>query len=913
MVFHPWPIKNLSKRISGGILATVLGGLLLSVCFFAPVSPASANPEDRRIVRIAADKAFPPYIFSAAAGRPAGFEVELLQLVEQDTRLKFIWTLTESGNVLSLLQSNQVDLISSVNIPEARKMDFMFSRPYLQSKAILFVAADNYHIQSIDSLAGNRVGIRQGAFSEYVAMQSTYPLNLSYFPNSRELLQAVADRKIDAAISDAYAGYYFLYQLQLEQSVKAMGTEIFSQSFSFAARQNDADVLQIINASLERLQAGGKIDALQEKWFGKQNLFFGLSREELRYYAASALAAILLIVSFAFFFIFLLRRKVAQGTAKIAGQRDELQKAYQEMAAQNEELLAQDEMLGQQNLLLQASEETFRLAVEASNDILFDWDLATNRFSCAERWAERFGVPATGETFSMSRLLERVHPEDREVRSLALSRHLQGLAPYFICEYRLRTADGGYFWVKSRGKAVKDHAGIPTRIVGAITDINEAKLREERISTLAYFDPLTGLPNRASFMERLRDELAEENARGSLLLIDLDNFKFLNDSMGHDCGDALLCELGHRLLDVAGRTNMVARISGDEFVVFLLHMADIPTVEAFARQLTQTMTQPFIFAGQKLFCTISIGIVRYPEDGTDSSKLFRDADTALHNAKEEGKNTFRFFTGWMRERIFQRMSIESGLRQALQNNELLLHYQPIVDTQNSRIVGLEALVRWNSPEHGSVPPLTFIPVAEETGRIIPIGRWVLQTACLFMKNLSQQGFPSLFIAVNISARQIYQTNFVSEVKAILQETGLPPSQLELEITESVLIDSFEQNVSKLLELKELGVKIALDDFGTGYSSLTYLKNLPIHKLKIDKSFVDDLAEGGPNAAILDAIVHLSRCLELKVVAEGVETPIQKAELTRHGCVLMQGFLFSAAIPAEEIRETLESGSKGQLT
>ena len=1066
-------IKSSLKGMAPDLRKAFAIGWLLAACFVMPAVAAPVLPDARPVIRVADDASYPPYIFVNSAGTPAGFEIDLFQLIEQDTGLKFEWTLTEFSKAVTLLRNREVAIIPGMNVSEQRRSEFAFSRPYLQDKAMLFVPADSFHINRIEDLAGRRLGVQQGEISEQFVSEKHKDLNVYLFSSQRELLLALADRKIDAAISNYYSGHYFLYQLHLDGKVKAIGDELFSHSFAVAARKDEPALLSAIDASLAKLQANGKIDALREKWFGRQHTLFGLSREKLRYYLVSAIIGVGVLLVAGMLFILLLRKKIAEATAEIEEQRSELQKAYLESLAQNEELLAQDEMLGNQNQLLQeqesrlkertgvlealqnitmevlridesnelfvrilnraaqltnseharldtwdaersvfqprsaigmgaqapfipdrgmagevmrskrtivvenystwplrndapvaarigamlgvpllihdqvrglfilahelngaaftegqiaaveqlariaaivlynadhhealrSSEETFRLAVDASNDIIFDWNLATGTI-WSSRWEKRLGPFFNDGVLNIRSFDDAVHPEDRATRNFALAAHLQGTTPQYVCEFRLRTEDGEIIWIKSHGKAVRNAAGVPIRMVGAITDITESKLREEHIRTLAYQDALTKLPNRLAFMEKLKAELAGESARGSLLLIDLDNFKVLNDSMGHASGDQLLIELGRRLVEVAGPSHLVARIGGDEFSLLLVGLTDIPEVETLASRLTQAATQPYDIEGQQVFCTVSIGIACYPEDGSDASNLFRDADTALHAAKTGGKNLYRFFTSRMREHIFRRMRIEYGLRQALPNNELFLLYQPIVDTQNHRVVGFEALLRWENAELGSVSPLTFVPVAEETGRIIPIGQWVLREACRFMQQLSQKGFPGLFIAVNISARQIQQDTFVHEIKEILEETGLSPTQLELEITETVLIESFEQNVAKLLTIKKWGVKIALDDFGTGYSSLTYLKHLPIHKLKIDKSFVDNLTEGGPNIAILDAIMQLSRSLGLTVVAEGVETPAQQSALSQHGCVFTQGYLFGKGVSAAEVEKSL---------
>ena len=948
MSFQQRTTVKKSGRLNRVLLAALFCLLLFAWHQAMLVTSAFANDNQRRIIRLADDKGYPPYIFTNSAGQPDGFEVDLFRLVEQDTGLKFEWTLTEFGKAVSLLRDGKVEIIPGMNVTEERRRDFAFSRPYLQDKGVLFVPADSYHIRRIEDLLGRRVGVQQGEVSEQYVRQNDGQLTLYLFSSQRELLQAVADRKIDAAICNYYSGHFFLHQLQLEEKVKTIGEALFTHPFAVAAKKENGEVLATIDASIEKLQAGGKLDALQEKWFGGQNLIFGMSRQKLGLYAAVAAGGIIVIACVTLFFILFLRRKIAQATKEIAGQRDELHKAYQEMAAQNEELLAQDELLSFQNRTLQTQEQrlternqilealqdtTIEMLQIDDVDVLFarilkraaqlagtdsakidTWDASGTMLQArvAMGYAGNIGhIPDKGLTGAVIRsgktvLIqdyqaweERLHGPETDVVLSALGVPLlihgdvRGL---IILDH---TTEGKAFSGEQIA-AVEQFAHIAA-IVLANADNREA------LKTMAYKDALTALPNKTALMERLAQEL-ERSVRGetagAIMLLDLDNFKMVNDSLGHACGDLLLQELGRRLRESSGSADMVARSGGDEFVVLFGNLTDVNVVEEYAGKIMRSVTQPYEVCGQRMFCTMSMGIVCYPADGTVAEELFRDADTVLHAVKSAGKNSWRFFDSAMRDSVYRRMQLEHSLHQAMGNNELFVVYQPVVELKTQRIVGFETLLRWNNPQYGNVSPLTFIPIAEETGWIVSIGQWVIRQACHFMQGLRRDGIEGLFVAVNLSPRQLHQSDFVAMVQSILQETAMPPEMLELEITETLFMESVESNLQKIRELRGIGVRLALDDFGTGYSSLTYLKNLPINTLKIDKTFVDDIVERSVNSAILGSIIQMAHGLELTVVAEGVETEGQRKELIRQGCDLMQGYLFSKPVIESEIRQLL---------
>lgn len=445
-------------------------------------------------------------------------------------------------------------------------------------------------------------------------------------------------------------------------------------------------------------------------------------------------------------------------------------------------------------------------------------------------------------------------------------------------------------------KTVCDELAISERLNASIID----KLHQS-----AYTDALTELPNRLSLYEKLANSLASmPQERKALLSIDSDNFKFINDTLGHSFGDKLISEIGKRLSMLSGTQAEVHRLGGDEYAIFFSGFNMIEEVEECAVKIVQGFNTPFEIGSSMLHSTVSIGISMYPEDGDTVDELVRNADIALYRAKSSGKNKFVFFSHNMQKSMVERMLVEKHLRSALENNEFLLYYQPQYDIKAERITGFEALIRWKSPELGLVSPLKFISIAEETHLIIPIGEWVLRNACIFLKQLHIKGYTDLIMSVNVSILQLLQENFVDSVRRVLEFIDMDPKFLELEITESILMESYQSIINILNKLKELGIKIALDDFGQGYSSLSYLKQLPINTLKIDKSFVDNIGSKKASDNLTGIIVLIGRRMGLSIVAEGVENKDQLAYLSRNKCHRIQGYLISKPLPECEVDNLL---------
>jgi diguanylate cyclase (GGDEF)-like protein/PAS domain S-box-containing protein len=495
-----------------------------------------------------------------------------------------------------------------------------------------------------------------------------------------------------------------------------------------------------------------------------------------------------------------------------------------------------------------------------------------------------------------------VDPKRREELKRLLRE--QGTVKNF--EYAVYRKDGTKLWFSENMRVVSED-GVVVAYEGTNEDVTDRKVAEERVQYLAYYDALTGLPNRTLLKDRLTKALADarrQKYKIALLFLDLDRFKDINDSLGHAVGDLFLQEVAERLKRFAREQDTVSRLAGDEFLIMLTHINDISDAAVAAERLMDAMTTGFVVQGHALNVSCSIGISMFPEQGADCETLIKNADAAMYGAKESGRNNFRFFAEHMNARAAERLILENSLRQALGKNELFLVYQPQMDIATGMITGLEALLRWQHPELGLVPPDRFIRIAENSGLIAPIGEWVLRTACRQARTWQDDGVPAVSVAVNVSAVQFRQEGFCQLIRKVLDETGLAPQYLELELTESLLLANADVTFSVLQELKDMGVTLAIDDFGTGYSSFNYLRQFRVSKLKIDRSFIRDIAVNPDDAAITTAIISMAKSLNLRVIAEGVENEAQMSFLRAHQCDEIQGYYFCKPLAVDKVADKL---------
>ena len=561
-------------------------------------------------------------------------------------------------------------------------------------------------------------------------------------------------------------------------------------------------------------------------------------------------------------------------------------------------------LLIKQQKKLQQSEERLRLSLSAAKQGLWDFNVQTGYFTVNAEYLTMLGYDSDEYTeLTCEKFSANVHPDDIEQVRSAYLNYIAGNCEDFRAEFRYRCADGSWIWIISIGSTVKkDAQGQPLRMLGIHTDITERKAATAKIEYLARHDPLTNLPNRTLLHDRFDQAIAlalRNNTLVALMFLDLDRFKQINDTLGHDAGDRLLKGIAERLCHCVREVDTVCRQGGDEFIIILTDLPEIDIATHIALKILDQLHQPFAIEGVMVSTSFSIGISVFPDDGMNFHGLLNKADTAMYVAKSQGRNTFRFFCHDMNQASMERMQIESGLRQALKNQEFQLYYQPLYTLSDNNIIGAEALLRWQPHDGPSVSPNKFIPIAEDNGLIIPIGNWVLQQACLQNRLWHDAGL-KLLITVNISAVQFKRGNLVDSVKSALEVSGLDPQYLELELTESLLIVDADEAITIINEISALGVSFAIDDFGTGYSSLSYLRQFAVNKLKIDQSFIKELSSGrSEDYAIVQAILLLGETLGLQTIAEGVETLEQVEQLARLGCKNGQGFFWNHAMLPED--------------
>lgn len=551
---------------------------------------------------------------------------------------------------------------------------------------------------------------------------------------------------------------------------------------------------------------------------------------------------------------------------------------------------------------LSDNKERYRTLTENAYDLISEISTDGRFLYVSPNYREALGYESP--EMIGKRFIDFVYPVDKSRISSKFSIIDGAGAKELIC--RMVRKNGELIWLESSARSFSTVNG-EIRIAAVSRDITEKQKYEETIRFQAFHDSLTGLPNRLLFKDRLSLALAHckrSNNMLALIFLDLDRFKLINDTLGHEVGDKLLCQVAARLKECVREGDTVARLGGDEFTIMLPGVTNEEGAAKVAEKILECVRLPIIVDEHELYVSTSAGIALYPSDGEDSETLLKNADTAMYLSKEKNRNNYQFYTPALNQKTHERLLIENQLRRAIERKEFILHYQPKININNGELTGFEALVRWNHPKRGLLLPGEFIPIAEETGMIVPLGEWVLRTACAQNKRWQDAGYTPLSVSVNLSGRQFHLQNLTELIRRILKETGLDPYWLELEITESTVMKNSEYTVETLYKLKKMGVKLSIDDFGTGYSSLGQLKRFPVDKLKIDKAFVMEIGEIKDSEVIASTVIALCKSLKLGVVAEGVETEVQRKFLQKHHCSEMQGFLFSRPLSSSELEALL---------
>lgn len=545
-------------------------------------------------------------------------------------------------------------------------------------------------------------------------------------------------------------------------------------------------------------------------------------------------------------------------------------------------------------------EQRLEYVIQGANLGYWDWDYVNHKHVVNDTWLSFLGLKRGDIDEVDTDWSERIHPEDKIITQKAVEHTIRNNQPYVI-EFRMRHADGHWVWIEGSGAVVErdENTGAPLRLAGTHRDISSRKNAQKEMLFLALNDPLTKLPNRVYLKQELEKRLIEEPEL-CFLFLDLDRFKTINDMYGHTTGDKVIQVVAERLKSVLNESDFIARVGGDEFVILTRENVQ---VELLCEKIIASLETPIEIGNEQFKVAASMGVTYSPKDGNSFETLFKNADTAMYEAKKNLQKSYVFYTNSMTEQLLTISKLDNELKHAIEEDEFVVYYQPQINLHTNQMIGLEALVRWEHPVKGIIPPNNFIPRAEETRLIIPLGLLIFKKSLMQMKKWDEQAFFDGVMAINISSVQIEEENFVEKLEVIRQEIGISAQRIELEVTESCFMNNSERVSKTLQKLENLGYKISIDDFGTGYSSLSYLKQLPLHKLKIDRSFIRDLPHDTDDQAISKAIIALGKTLELEVLAEGVETEDQKAFLIENKCDSMQGYLFAKPLSAE-VLETM---------
>jgi|GEM_PF-1233472 len=827
----------------------------------------------------------PPLSIVNTDGSVSGLNVDILKeiAVKEKWRLSFVTGTLEEG--LKHLSDGDIDILASLAYSPERAERFDISTVTIVVNWGQIYAAREGMLQSFLDLDGKRVAVVKGniQYSGLKELLGDFGVSPRYVEvdSFKKVFELLQKKQVDAGVVGRFFG-----MLNDERYGVAATPIVFNPielRYGFHKGVN-ADLISAIDQDLTAMKAD-------------RNSAYHKALEQYLQVAAKGgvprwVKWLIGIAGglFAVFFALsgLLRREVRRRT-------EELQKEC-EVRLKAEDALA-------------ASEQKYRELVESANSIILKLD-TNGVITFANDYAEAFFQLDTEEIIGrhiVGTLLPETESSGRDLAEM-IATIMTHPERHLVNENECLRKDGSRLWVSWANRPLFDDDGTLIGILSVGQDITDRRLYEQQLVYQANHDILTGLPNRNLLADRLQQAMAMYDRHPcflGLILLDIDNFKVINDTLGHGAGDLLLIAFADRLHTMLRKSDTLARLSGDEFVILPADLQESQAAAVLAEKVLSAMAAPFRVNDRELYVTVSIGIVGYPADGENIELLLQHAEATMYEAKRDGKNAFRFFTGELNQQMHDRLSLETKLHRALEQEEFLLHYQPQVDLQSNTITGMEALIRWKGSDGVIIPPGDFIPALEESGLIVPVGEWVLETACRQAKQWIDELDKPFIMSVNISARQFQRSEIVTLVAEILQETGLPAECLRLELTESLLMIDSETALDKLHQLKHLGVSLSIDDFGTGYSSLSYLKKLPISELKIDRAFVMNIPSDSSDTVLVNTIISMAQCLNLHVVAEGVENEEQRSFLAQQQCPTYQGFLFSRPLPVEQFTALLK--------
>jgi|GEM_PF-1213377 len=840
--------------------------LLVLVVVFLPVT-SSAGPIPEVIYQV--DENHPPFEFSAD-NEVYGFGMDLGKMIFGAGNYHVRYSSDTWSKVYDRIINGDIDVCGLLAISEARKKDIMFTIPVIKTYRAVYTRK-NTELSVISDIARYRIGVQASDYSETILKNELGINDYMTFNDLEQCILALKDGSIDVVLGNQEVTNYLLVKHQLSSYIIPKIINLYPTNLAFGVNKSKPELVHFMNAQIRRLQSSGLYDQIFQKHFYRHSDYYKINRQ--RSILLLCLLLLIAIISGILFFNMMIRQ---------------LRKMVN-VATSN----------------LQEEHKLLRITLSNISDGVIAVD-GTTRITFMNHVAEV--LTGFSEKESVDRPLDEIfmlmEPESGERYNIPVCEVLELGQPVNFSNLSILVSENGsQHLVLGSASPIKNDED---EVLGALVtfhDISEKMKSQETIKYHEYYDSLTELPNRKLFHQYLNsavDNAVKTGCKLAVMIIDLDYFKNVNNSLGHIVGDKLLQQISRRLIGLLDKNNVLARMGGDEFTILMPQIDDPSRAYDLAARILKALNGSYIIEHHEMYITASIGISLCPDDATEPAAIMKHADTALYNAKANGRNTYQSYKIVDDEKVMQRFALIKDLHTALEHNEMTLYYQPKVDSLTESIIGMEALIRWKHPERGILAPGEFIPLAEEIGLIQKLDLWVLEAACSNFMDLDTEHRHKLRLSVNLSAYQFRNRNLADNIEQVLASTGFPPSQLELEITETTAMEDIDFTIKTLERLNEMGVNISVDDFGTGYSSLNYLRYLPIHILKIDRSFINDIDMDLNTRVIVKSIIDVAHSLKLKVTAEGVESTEQLVLLKQMGCDEIQGYLISKPAPIEEL-------------
>ncbi len=885
-----------------------------------------AASSDKKEVIYQVDQDYAPLTYSKN-NRVYGFDPDFTNMIFNSRDYDIKYSYATWDKVYERIVKGEIDIAGIIAVTEERKKEVLFSDILFSSSVSIYTRSSFKKIK-VEDLSQLSIGVGKGYYTEELLRTD---LNINNYTTYEDMDQAIDDLDngvIDVIFEDHWFMDSALVASNHKGSIVAQIDNLYPLPHAYAISKDRPDLVKYMNERIKVLQSKGIFDEIYMKYFYSHSKYYVESRRIriVSIVSVVGIGIILIIAGMKRYIDFLKKRlsinyiklesvnnELEEAHETLQSQYEEIQAQYEEIQAQFEEIQAQCEELDLSRKELESSEERYRLIAECANDGLFDWNLNTDVLYLSDKWMSYLGLQGT-TILGFSNYWPGLVSKEHEVLlneqfELCSKNHEEN----FASEVQMLLPKGDYVWVSVKGKLIRDESGSIVRMAGSISDVNEHRKYEDRIFRLAYYDYLTDLPNRVFLNEKMEQVLrtvSEIQCLAALYYVDLDNFKHINDTLGHSYGDMLLQSIAEELLLLKQDGCSVFRAGGDEFIIILDQISSKAEISLWADKILELLLKEWNLHECETYVSASIGITVIPEDGTDVEKILKNADAAMYVAKASGKGKYKFFHEDMLSRVEKRSELEQSIRKAIERQEFEINYQPYYSVVDEKMVGMEALIRWYHPHKGMISPAEFIPVAEETGLIREIGRWVLEQVCYQSKEWQDKGLWELPIAVNVSELQLEDRDFISDLEGIILKTGLDPKYLHIEVTESNFMQSIDESIETLDRIRKIGIDIALDDFGTGYSSLNYLQHLPIKTVKIDKSFIDEIDKRSSESLILSEIISIAHKLNMNVIAEGVEQKTQVDYLASEKCDMIQGYYYSRPQSVEQIEKLLLEGKNG---